>query len=90
MLRLKIGSIFFNTVTREHFPGVPDFVKGYYKVTGIQDGYLTSNLKPEDRLVYTIRRCSKDGSKLMKYFNGMYCKGFDKQIESGIIQIVKE
>jgi hypothetical protein len=88
-MRLKIGDIIFNTRTREHFPGVPTFVKGYYKVVDIQEGYLTQFLKPEDRLTYIISRCTKDALRLMKYVNGMKCKYLDKEIDSGGINIIR-
>ena len=75
---LPVGTVFFNTADEPKFPGVPQFKKGYYEVVEIRDGFFTQKLKPQHRKVYEIRRCTKDGSKLLKYSNAWSCYKFDE------------
>jgi len=88
MQKLKIGSLVYNPKTFPHFPGVPDFKKGYYAITKIDEGLSPSKMEPEKKLAYYIHHISKDGMKYFKYRGVFYCKGFDKWIEEKKIQIV--
>lgn len=85
--KMKPGDVFYNTKFDQGLTQSCDFKVGYYKVIEIRDGFFTQNLKPEDRAHYDIRRCTKDGSKLLKYHNAWGCKCFDKWIEEGRLVI---
>ena len=84
---MSIGDVFYNTVEEKALPGVPDFKIGYYKIISIYESWLRKKLKPDERLVYEIRRCTKDGMKLMKYSNSWTCKQIDAWLESGRLKV---
>jgi hypothetical protein len=90
MFRLKEGSIIYNTTDFLKSPGVPQFKKGYYIVTKIEEGLVPLKVKLEERMTYNFQRIYKNG-KLMKYQGRMYCRAIDKLIEFfRLIKIVKE
>jgi len=83
---MNVGDIFYNTQDEPSLPGVPPFKKGFYKVISIRDSLLLRHLKPHQRRMYEIRRCTKNGGKLMKYHNDWCCTKLDAWLASGRLQ----
>ena len=89
--RLLVGTVIQKkTNEKDDFPGCKSMRAGFYKITQIRESFTSKCPKDEDRFVYVIKKCTKNGSKVFKYEWPMSLRSIHEKLDSGDISLVGE
>lgn len=91
MFKLQIGDV---CKLKEVIPGMfksGDWKTGLYRVRSIHSMWTSpKDLGDPKTKSYTFDKIKKDGTRYKSFSNGYNCLAWDKKIEEGTVEIVKE